>query len=177
MNSSQDANRDGTKDLKCGRGYYVYAVTAEGGAWGLYPAFAAVGLWCRSPGGTQAPARTFGELANELFHPPPVGGSGRCEGANGALTGLNVSSDRYIKTIKARCGEIFAGSGQRTRVDDDGYLESWIILGPIENNDTQQGLRCGNRKVVTGLRIRYREDSNETAFTSLQLFCSTVSGG
>ena len=171
--SNQDVNRDGTRDVKCSSGTYLFAISAYGATWGTYPAVEAVGLWCKSPSGSEASPVSFGTVAAGFPSLPSLG-SGRCTGTNGALTGLNVNADRFIKDIKARCGEIFAGSGQKTRVDDDGYQDSWM-LDQVQNNDTQEGLRCGKRKVVTGLRIRYREDSNETAFTSLQLFCSTVS--
>lgn len=153
--STQNAHKDVTWDVKCGSGTYLDEVDPASAAWGTYPTVGYVLIYCSD----DERDRIYGLV--------------RCTGGS-ALTGLAVNADRYIKDFKIRCGEIVAQSGQKPRVDDHGYRGSWL-LDQVENNDTQTGLACGAQQVATGLRIGYRKNGDQRAFTSVQLFCSTVS--
>lgn len=159
--SSQNVNKDATWEVKCGSGTYLDEVDPASAAWGTYPTVGYVLIYCHSPNDLSDDERDR------------ITGLVRCTGGS-ALTGLAVNADRYIKDFKIRCGEIVAQSGQQPRVDDHGYRGSWL-LDQVENNDTQTGLACGAQQVATGLRIGYRKNGDQRAFTSVQLFCATVS--
>jgi len=169
--SNQDSKKTGTKDLSCPTGYWMYAIDVDGGIWGTYPAIEKVSLRCGNKNGDHASARSFGKVATGLNLTISYG-QGQCSGGTPALTGMNVNFDRYIKDVKVRCGGIVT-SGSSVRVDDTGLQGSWL-LNRVQNNDSQRSLKCQGNQVLSGLRISHRDDSNETAFTALQLLCSSV---
>lgn len=173
--ANQDSNADGGKELKCPRGYYVYGLDVLPANWGTYPSITWIQLWCRSPSGAVS-TPDFGEFSGGISFPEVS--YDWCHGDPGALTGLKVAHDRYIKDFQVRCGEVIERSGS-VRIDNHGYSGDWL-LDRAQSNDTKTNLVCDptngvNDKVVTGVRLRYREDSNEKAFTLVQLFCARVS--
>lgn len=173
--SSQDSNYEGTNDLQCPSGYYVEEISAVGTTWGTYPSVAKVWIGCRSPSGSYA-SRQFGSYPSSPTFPEIE--NDECHGSNGALNGLKVNYDRYIKDFTLRCGRIVE-SGGSVRVENQGYNSGWIT-DRVQSNDTKVNLVCDPTDsvadtVVTGLRIRYKKDANEHAFTGIQLFCGRVS--
>lgn len=168
--SSQDSNADGTTDIKCATGKYAFAADVVGANWGTYPALEYVRLWCMTATGSQSGTASFGSAPSTALALPAMG-DGRCNGATGSLTGVKVNFDRYIKDLKARCGVIVPDSSPT--VADAGLQRSWM-LDRVENDDFQSDLTCRSGQVLTGFRIRFRRDHDETAFTRLQAWCSTV---
>ncbi len=141
--------------------------------WGAYPSIAVVKLTCKAANGGNERQRSFGDS------PPPAGalpalGLAECNGSHAAINGLSVNYDRYIKDFKVRCAEIRT-SGSSVRIDDDGYDGGWM-LNQAQNNDLVEGLRCDDdsEAVLTGVRMQYKRDANETALTSVKLLCSRV---
>lgn len=168
--SSQDSKADGTADIKCATGKYAFAADVVGANWGTYPALEYVRLWCMTATGVQSGTASFGSSPATALAVPAMG-DGRCNGATGAVSGFKVNYDRYLKDLKARCGVIVPDSSPT--VADAGLQASWM-LDRVENDDFQSDLTCRSGQVLSGLRIRYRRDHDETAFTRLQAWCSTV---
>ena len=163
--SNQDSDRDGRFDLKCRDGDYVERVELSGANWGTYPALEQVMLHCDP----YIDNPSFGQIGGTA----PVHNIEECRnGSHPALTGLKVAHDRYIKDFQLRCGDV-TGSGNQVRIENYGFSGEWM-LGLVQNNNTKTNLTCGANQVMTGLRLRYKADRDETAVTSVQLFCATV---
>ncbi len=166
VTSSKNDDRDGTRNLDCPDGSYVRTVSLKGAHWGTYPSITYVTLICRSPSGTASE----NSLGRDYVTSSPSGGSGgseACNGAYGALLGLKVSAESYIRDLKLRCG----GIGADTSIDDRGWEGGWL-LG--HQSSSTSSISCGGSSVVSGLRLSYRDDGDEYAFTKVQLRCSRV---
>ncbi len=171
--SSQDSNADGTIDLKCPSRSYAYGMAAENTTWGTYPSVTYITVYCRDASGTTS-SRTFGDAVccNQIIAYTCGASSGP-----GAMSGLKVGHDRYIKDFQLRCG-VIAESSSSVRVTSNAYNGKWYF-NKVQNNDTQTNLVCDptnsvSDKVVTGLRLRYKHDNNEYAVTSVQVICARL---
>ncbi|MCC6386367.1 MAG: hypothetical protein IT302_03170 [Dehalococcoidia bacterium] len=180
--SSQDSTSLDSHDLECPRGYYVANVEAVETTWGLYPSIAQVTLTCRNIDDRTDTERVswpddrlYIEGAS-WFDADYVRDQG-CAAEGGFMTGLRIDSDRYIKDLQVRCGEkvISTRGGTRSvKIDNHGYSGDWLF-DRTESDDDTASLVCDNGdRVMTGVRLRYKEDADEIALTRVQLICATV---
>ena len=180
--SSRDSTSLGSHDLECPEGYYVGNVEAVETTWGLYPSIAQVTLTCRNIDDRTDTERVswpddvlYIEGAS-WFDADYVRDQG-CGDEGGFMTGLRIDSDRYIKDLQVRCGEkvISTRGGTRTlKIDNHGYSGDWLF-DRTEADDDTASLVCDNGdRVMTGIRLRYKEDADEIALTRVQLICATV---
>lgn len=164
--SSQDSNHDGSHDLKCGSGKYMARIAGAYGSWGTYPAIEQLWFYCQTFGATPASVRWGTVEPTGAFVPWD---DDTCTGTYPAVTGIRVNFDRYVKDIKLRCGDVSSSGRSIT----NRFNHDWLF-DHVETNDTQTNLSCPANQVLTGARIRYREDADETSFTGLQIFCAAI---
>lgn len=172
--SSQEYKAHGHIALKCGSGHFVYEVGVGSYEWGTYPDLGTMQLHCVAPAGRGEKPDSEAVL-NSSGYVRTAGGYVRCAGTHGAVDGFYVNSDRYTKDINVHCALVVPQSGKAPTVESLEY-RGWSI-GHKESNDVQKNLRCAAGQVMTGLYIGYKKDSDEYAFTSLQLYCSTLAAG
>lgn len=180
--SSQDSSSLDSHDLECPAGYYVANVEAVETTWGLYPSIAQITLTCRNIADKTESERVswpddilYIEGAS-WFDADYVRDQG-CADDGGFMTGLRIDSDRYIKDLQVRCGEkvITTRGGTRSvKINNSGFSGDWLF-DRTEADDETASLVCDNGdRVMTGVRLRYKEDSDEIALTRVQLLCAEV---
>jgi len=183
-----------TSTLQCTSGYYLLGAEIEYSTWGTYPAITYVRLTCAGPdGATETKSKgTFGGGIGTLFSVGCAGtmtyGYSSYQYDNGDfMTGLKLKYDNYIKDMKAGCSDLtvnesagILGSTVYTpelssRVYNLGYGSDLWYLGRLDSNDTEREIDCdGTDEVLSGLKLGYKKDSNEYAFTSVQPICSKL---
>ena len=181
--AKEDASSLTTHELKCSSGYYVASVEAVETTWGLYPSIQQITLTCRNIDDKTDTERV--SWPDDIVY---IEGAGAldadyvreqsCASEGGFVTGMKVDYDSYIKDFQLRCGDqvITNGSGgnQSVKIDNHGYSGDWVF-DRTESDDDQKNLVCNDStRVMTGLRLRYKEDSDEIAITRLQLYCAVI---
>jgi len=179
--SDQDSSALESHDLTCPGGYYVAGVEAVETTWGLYPSIEQFSLTCRNiDDKTETekvswPDKLYVEGAS--FGSPDYVRDQDCADDGGFVTGLRIDDDAFIKDFQLRCGEgVVSGTGNsaKAKVDNHGFTGDWVF-DRTQSDDDQDSIGCNDsHRVVTGLRIRYREDSDEIAVTRVQLSCSPL---
>lgn len=180
--AEQDSSALTSHDLKCSSGYYVASVEAVMESWGLYPSIKQFTLTCRNIDDKTQSERV--SWPDDILYVEGAGFGATdyvrdqgCASEGGFVTGLKVDHDYYIKDLQVRCGEkviTTVGGDQKVKIDNHGYSGDWLF-DRTESDDDETNLVCDQgHRVVTGLRIRYKEDSDEIAVTRMQLFCASV---
>jgi len=181
--SEQDSSSLSTHELKCSSGYYVASVEAVETTWGLYPSIEQITLTCRNIDDKTDTERVSwpddilyiegaGALATDYVREQS------CASEGGFVTGMKVDYDYYIKDYQLRCGDQLittkADGSQSVKIDNHGYSGNWVF-DRTESDDDQTNLVCNDStRVMTGVRVRYKEDSDEIAITRLQLYCALI---
>ena len=113
---------------------------------------------------------------------PAIGACNRADGGfkdlqlGDYMTGLRMFDDAYTKSVRIQCGTAIVDAASRTfRIGrrTPGYEN--ILWVHVQDNDRSATLSCADDEVLVGLKLRYRADQNEAAFTYFQPFCSKVS--
>lgn len=180
--------------LQCDSGHFMLGVEIEYSTWGTYPSITYVRITCAGPdGATETKSKgTFGGGVGTLFSVGCAGtmtyGYSSYQYDNGDfMTGIKLKYDNYIKDMKAGCSDLtvnessgFLGSTKYTpelssRVYNMGYGSDLWALGRLDYNDSEREIDCdGTDEVLSGLKLQYKKDSNEYAFTSVQPICSKL---
>lgn len=181
--SRQDSSSLSLHELKCGSGYYVAGIEAVETTWGLYPSIEQITLTCRNIDDKTDTERV--SWPDDMLY---IEGAGpldadyvrdqSCASEGGFVTGLKVDHDYYIKDYQLRCGEQLittkADGSQSVKLDNHGYSGDWVF-DRTESDDDETNLVCNDStRVMTGIRLRYKEDSDEIAITRLQLYCAVL---
>ena len=179
--------------LQCDSGHFMLGAEIEYSTWGTYPAITYIRITCAGPdGATETKSKgDFGGGIGTLFSVGCAGtmtyGYSSYPYDNGDfMTGLMVTYDNYIKDMKAGCSDLtvnessgFLGTKYTpelsTRVYNMGYGSDLWALGRLDSNDSEREIDCdGSDEVLSGLKLQYKKDGNEYAFTLVQPICSKL---
>ncbi|MGK5087943.1 hypothetical protein WDW86_10325 [Bdellovibrionota bacterium FG-2] len=180
-------DREGTVqnvDLKCATGDRLSMIETQSSVWGTYKSITWIRMWCKSPAGIKLPQeagiKRTPNLNNWLSNPAV----GACNSLDGSfpdtntgdyITGIRVIDDQYSKNFRIQCGTSKVDTTKKLFEISNRQLGiSELLLTPVQDNDSKTFLECGDSEVASGLKLRFRVDNNEAAFTYFQLYCSRV---
>jgi hypothetical protein len=173
-----------TRDLKCPADARLTTVEAQNSYWGTYRSITWLRITCTLADGNkttpEAGTRRTPNVDNVLSNPV----IGTCNHADGGskgqnfgdyMTGVRISDDSYTKNLRIQCGTAAIDAAARTfRISSRALGYDYILWTAVQNDDRSASLACADDEILTGYKVRYREDLNEAAFTYFQPFCSKV---
>jgi hypothetical protein len=174
-----------TRELKCPAAARLTTIEAQNSYWGTYRSITWLRITCTLADGNkttpEAGTRRTPDFDNVLSNPA----IGACNHADGGfkgqdfgdyMTGVRISDDSYTKNVRIQCGTAAVDSTARTfRIGSRTLGYDYILWTAVQNDDRIATLACADDEILTGFKVRYRDDLNEAAFTYFQPFCSKVS--
>lgn len=186
---SAAANKDregkyATRDLRCPDDARLTTIEAQNSYWGTYRSITWLRITCTLADGNkttpEAGTRRTPGVYNVVSNPAvgacnPTDGGFKGQDIGDYVTGLRVFDDTYTKNLRIQCGSATIDSAARTfRITKRALGFDSILWTVVQNNDRSATLACADDEILTGFKVRYREDLNEVAFTYFQPFCSKV---